>query len=122
MAPSAVFSAFSAAAVVFSTTLISLCSQFGSHGRRERGEPLMGPSQRAEAGRGAETDNWNHRRRARLNVLLLFIALTFGCDETPQRFGSITHARLELWMLRALSAGGLKSNRSKRFLKYSSRS
>lgn len=67
MAASAVFPAFSAAAAVFSTTLISLCSQFGSHGRRERGEPLMGPSQRAEAGREAETDNWNHRRRGRLN-------------------------------------------------------
>lgn len=67
MAPSAVFSPFSAAAVVFSTTLISLCSQFGSHGRRERVQPLMRPSQRAEAGREAETDKWNRRRRGRLS-------------------------------------------------------
>lgn len=53
----------------------------------------MGPSQRAESSREAETDNGITADANDSTVLLLVITLTFGCDETPQQFGSITHTR-----------------------------
>ena len=80
----------SAAAVRLTGALISLCSQSGSDDR----SVAMGPSQRAESSREAETDNGITGDADDATLLLLFIAPTLGCDETPQLFGSITHSCL----------------------------
>lgn len=63
--------------VALAGALISLCSQSGSHGRQERGEGPMGPSQRAESSREAETDNGITADANDSAVLLLVITLTF---------------------------------------------
>lgn len=61
------FLAVSAAAMALTGALISWCSQSDSHGRQERDEALMAPSQRAEPSREAETDNRDHSRRQHLH-------------------------------------------------------